>query len=135
MKYRAMLASLLLIAAMPAAPAVAQSLTGTWIVSSEGRRGPQTSTLTLVQDGSALTGTITALTRAGHVMGTPRYMSPEQHLCTDVDARTDQFSFCIALWEALSRSRLRSLRFVPSSYCSKQASRLMFCIFFPVTEL
>ena len=38
---------------------MAQSLTGTWIVSSEGRRGPQTSTLTLVQDGSALTGTIT----------------------------------------------------------------------------
>ena len=58
MKYRAMLASLLLIAAMPAAPAVAQSLTGTWIVSSEGRRGPQTGTLTLAQDGSALTGTI-----------------------------------------------------------------------------
>ena len=59
MKYRAFLAALLAIVAMPAAPAVAQSLTGTWQVSSETRRGPRTSTLELVQDGSDLTGTVT----------------------------------------------------------------------------
>lgn len=42
-----------------------------------------------------------AITRSGQVMGTPRYMSPEQHLSARADARSDQFSFCVALWEAL----------------------------------
>ncbi|MDX2088858.1 MAG: serine/threonine-protein kinase [Kofleriaceae bacterium] len=43
----------------------------------------------------------TELTYAGTVMGTPRYMSPEQHLGRDTDARTDQFSFAVALAELL----------------------------------
>ena len=45
------------------------------------------------------------LTRAGSVMGTPAYMAPEQHLGTSVDARGDQFSFCVTLWEALYGKR------------------------------
>ena len=41
------------------------------------------------------------LTRTGDVMGTPAYMSPEQYRGEPADARADQFSFCVALWEGL----------------------------------
>ena len=42
-----------------------------------------------------------SLTHTGMVMGTPAYMAPEQHLAKATDARTDQFSFCASLFEAL----------------------------------
>ncbi len=44
-----------------------------------------------------------SMTRTGTVMGTPRYMAPEQHLGEPVDARADQFAFCVALYEAWYR--------------------------------
>ena len=44
------------------------------------------------------------LTRTGLVMGTPGYMAPEQQWGSDVDARADQYSFCVALREATKRS-------------------------------
>lgn len=41
------------------------------------------------------------ITRTGSTVGTPAYMSPEQMMGLPTDARTDQFSFCVSLWEAL----------------------------------
>ncbi|HWB76508.1 MAG TPA: serine/threonine-protein kinase [Nannocystaceae bacterium] len=43
------------------------------------------------------------LTHAGAIVGTPRYMAPEQHAGVAADARCDQFGFCVALYEALYR--------------------------------
>jgi serine/threonine protein kinase len=45
------------------------------------------------------------LTRTGALMGSPGYMAPEQFVGGEVSAKTDQFSFCIALWEALHGER------------------------------
>jgi serine/threonine protein kinase len=45
------------------------------------------------------------LTETGAMMGTPAYMAPEQFAGQDSDGRTDQFSFCVALWEALHGRR------------------------------
>jgi serine/threonine protein kinase len=42
-----------------------------------------------------------ALTRPGELVGTPLYMSPEQFKLEPTDARTDQFSFSVALYQAL----------------------------------
>ena len=41
------------------------------------------------------------LTRTGAVLGTPAYMAPEQFSGGSGDARTDQFSFSVALYEGL----------------------------------
>jgi len=55
------------------------------------------------------------LTAEGTVMGTPAYMAPEQLRGEPVDARTDQFAFCLSAWELLagiaaySTTELRSL--------------------------
>ncbi len=49
--------------------------------------------------------TLPTLTATGAVQGTPRYMAPEQWEGRRGDARSDQFSFCVALYEALWASR------------------------------
>ena len=45
------------------------------------------------------------LTRTGVFAGTPAYMAPEQFAGEQPDLRTDQFSFCVALYEAVYRQR------------------------------
>jgi serine/threonine protein kinase len=45
------------------------------------------------------------LTLTGEMLGTPAYMAPEQFRGRATDAKTDQFSFCVALYEALYGER------------------------------
>jgi tetratricopeptide (TPR) repeat protein len=45
------------------------------------------------------------LTRTGSIMGTPSYMAPEQFTGQTATAQSDQFSFCVALYEAVYGER------------------------------
>ncbi|HET6585574.1 MAG TPA: serine/threonine-protein kinase, partial [Nannocystaceae bacterium] len=54
-------------------------------------------------------------TAPGGISGTPSYMAPEQHAGGELDAASDQFAFCVSLWEALCGS---------PPYSGKNASEL-----------
>ncbi|MBX7083854.1 MAG: serine/threonine protein kinase, partial [Nannocystaceae bacterium] len=64
------------------------------------------------------------LTESGWVMGTPVYMAPEQHEGHAADARSDQFAFCVALYEALFGVRPFRGRTVAELRASKRAGRI-----------
>jgi serine/threonine protein kinase len=45
------------------------------------------------------------MTKEGSILGTPVYMSPEQLAGLPIDETTDQYSFCVALYEAIYGKR------------------------------
>ena len=68
-----------------------------------------------------------AVTQAGAVIGTPRYMSPEQLRGEPTDSRSDQYSFCVALYEAL----YETFPVVPDDAPAESASRTVACQYAP----
>jgi len=48
---------------------------------------------------------LAGLTMTGALIGTPAYMAPEQWASGTVGPATDQFAYCVALWEALAGER------------------------------
>ena len=78
------------------------------IVGADGRVRVIDFGLALPGGGSRPPGGAVDATRAatlGLCAGTPAYMSPEQFAGREVDARSDLFSFCASLWEAVYGER------------------------------
>ena len=75
------------------------------LVRAEGDSDPAAAAAPHAPAGESSSPLDTPLTRANAVMGTPGYMAPEQYRGETADARTDQFSFCVTLFEALYGER------------------------------
>jgi len=54
-----------------------------------------------VDDSHSQDRLLSDITREGVVIGTPAYMAPEQHLELKATGKSDQFSLCVSLYEAL----------------------------------
>ncbi len=61
--------------------------------------------MTVTVDGDDPVTVEGSVTSTGHFVGTPAYMAAEQFLGRDADARSDQFSFCVSLYEGLYGER------------------------------
>jgi len=71
---------------------------------SRARRGPDSKTLVPAEI-STEEPDPDRLTATGAVLGTPAYMAPEQFAGERVDAKADQFAFCVVLYEGLYGQR------------------------------
>jgi len=58
-----------------------------------------------VSETAPVAGDATTRTLTGALVGTPAYMAPEQWTGGTATPATDQFAFCVALWEALAGAR------------------------------
>jgi hypothetical protein len=56
-------------------------------------------------DAGSRSSALVGITITGSLLGTPAYMAPEQWRGGAVSQATDQFAFCVALWEALAGER------------------------------
>ncbi|MEM7151629.1 MAG: tetratricopeptide repeat protein [Myxococcota bacterium] len=59
----------------------------------------------LVSSSSSIDVGSASLTQTGLVLGTPAYMAPEQFVFGVPEARSDQYAFCVSLWEGLYGER------------------------------
>ncbi len=75
------------------------------IVGTAGAIAPDDGAIRTPESLSSSTPLSVPLTHVGVLLGTPIYMAPEQLERRPADARADQFSFCVALYEALYGER------------------------------
>ncbi|MGH1347757.1 MAG: protein kinase domain-containing protein [Nannocystales bacterium] len=78
---------------------------GRVVVLDFGLAAPDVITPTEETEGDSMDSPIERLTATRAVVGTPAYMAPEQHRGESASANSDQFAFCVSLFEALYGTR------------------------------
>ena len=73
------------------------------------------------EDASSDSGDGEGLTEEGTVLGTPRYMAPEQHLGRPLTPAADQYALCVTVWQALHGEAAFSGRDAGELYMKKIA--------------